>query len=129
MRIELAFEDIWPPTTNLIWRAGGRNGHAMHLSAAATRFRTAVANAILIERSFRKIPPGQLDGDLSVEIRFMPPDARRRDIDNPIKSVLDAMTHAGLWWDDSQIKRLLVVMCAPAKDRKGFELVVEELNG
>ncbi|WP_159137369.1 RusA family crossover junction endodeoxyribonuclease, partial [Citrobacter braakii] len=37
-----------------------------------------------------------------------PPDARRRDIDNYNKALFDALTHAGIWEDDSQIKRMLV---------------------
>jgi len=34
--------------------------------------------------------------------------SRRRDIDNYNKALFDALTHAGIWEDDSQIKRMLV---------------------
>jgi crossover junction endodeoxyribonuclease RusA len=44
-----------------------------------------------------------LMGALSVHIDIFPPDNRRRDIDNCFKSVLDALQHAGVFWDDSQI--------------------------
>ena len=44
-----------------------------------------------------------LMGPLSVHIDIYPPDKRRRDIDNCFKSVLDALQHAGVFWDDSQI--------------------------
>ncbi|WP_134871266.1 RusA family crossover junction endodeoxyribonuclease, partial [Cronobacter sakazakii] len=44
----------------------------------------------------------------SVEITLYPPDARRRDIDNYNKALFDALTHAGVWEDDSQVKRMLV---------------------
>ena len=44
----------------------------------------------------------------AVEITLYPPDARRRDIDNYNKALFDALTHAGVWEDDSQIKRMLV---------------------
>ena len=44
-----------------------------------------------------------LMGALSVHIDIFPPDKRRRDIDNCFKSVLDALQHAGVFWDDSQI--------------------------
>ncbi|WP_407065701.1 RusA family crossover junction endodeoxyribonuclease [Enterobacter kobei] len=43
-----------------------------------------------------------------VEIILYPPDARRRDIDNYNKALFDALTHAGIWEDDSQVKRMLV---------------------
>lgn len=44
----------------------------------------------------------------AVEITLFPPDARRRDIDNYNKALFDALTHAGVWEDDSQVKRMLV---------------------
>jgi len=36
-----------------------------------------------------------------------PPDRRRRDLDNIAKPVLDALEHAGVYLDDSQIDLLL----------------------
>ena len=41
-------------------------------------------------------------------ILLFPPDARRRDIDNYNKALFDALTHAGIWEDDSQVQRMLV---------------------
>jgi crossover junction endodeoxyribonuclease RusA len=38
-----------------------------------------------------------------------PPDNRRRDADNVQKSVLDALQHAGVFWDDSQVVWLLTI--------------------
>jgi len=35
-----------------------------------------------------------------------PPDLRRRDLDNCFKALFDALTHAGIWQDDSQVKQL-----------------------
>ena len=45
---------------------------------------------------------------LSVEITLYPPDRRKRDLDNYLKGTLDALTHAGLWEDDSQIDTLSI---------------------
>lgn len=42
-------------------------------------------------------------GDLMVEIIIYPPDKRKRDIDNIKKALFDALQHAGLYKDDSQI--------------------------
>lgn len=36
------------------------------------------------------------------------PDNRIRDLDNYNKALFDALTHAGVWEDDSQVKRMLV---------------------
>ena len=50
-----------------------------------------------------------LDGPLCVQIELFPPDRRRRDCDNALKALLDALQHAGAYHDDSQIVWLLVV--------------------
>lgn len=50
----------------------------------------------------------QLEGRLQVEMIVHPADKRVQDIDNRIKAALDAMRHAGVYIDDSQIDRLFV---------------------
>jgi crossover junction endodeoxyribonuclease RusA len=52
-----------------------------------------------------------LMGKLAVRIEIAPPDDRRRDCDNVQKAVLDALQHAGLFWDDSQVVWLLSIKC------------------
>lgn len=47
-------------------------------------------------------------GRVSVEISLHPPDKRKRDLDNYLKGVLDALTHVGIWDDDSQIDKLTI---------------------
>jgi len=48
-------------------------------------------------------------GPLAIRIDIAPPDERRRDCDNVQKAVLDALQHAGLFWDDSQVVWLLSI--------------------
>ena len=50
-----------------------------------------------------------LMGPLAIRIDITPPDDRRRDADNVQKSVLDALQHAGAFWDDSQVIWLLSI--------------------
>ena len=49
-----------------------------------------------------------LDGSVAVMIWACPPDRRRRDLDNILKPLLDALQHAGCYRDDSQIDDLHV---------------------
>jgi crossover junction endodeoxyribonuclease RusA len=48
-------------------------------------------------------------GRLSVRVTVCPPDARRRDLDNVQKALLDALAKGGAYRDDSQIDRLEVI--------------------
>ena len=50
-----------------------------------------------------------LMGLIAVRIDIWPPDNRRRDCDNSQKSILDALQHAGVFWDDSQVVWLLSI--------------------
>jgi Holliday junction resolvase RusA-like endonuclease len=45
----------------------------------------------------------KLSGDLCVRVEVHPPDGRRRDLDNTMKSLLDSLQHGGAYEDDSQI--------------------------
>ena len=42
-------------------------------------------------------------------VTLHPPDHRRRDLDNSMKGLLDALEHAGVYADDSQIDELKIV--------------------
>ncbi len=50
----------------------------------------------------------KLECRLQVFMEINPADKRVQDIDNRIKAALDALTHAGVYVDDSQIDRLIV---------------------
>lgn len=99
----------YPPTVNTYWRHPSRGQLAgRHLiSDKGRRYRETV-HALLprIEA---------LRGRLHVEIWLSPPDKRRRDLDNTLKSLLDAIGYAGIWQDDSQIDRLIVDRQEPVK--------------
>jgi len=95
----------WPPSVNTIWRKfQGR----MVLSQAGRDYRDAVRGVVLSTILWPRV---RLSGRLAVDLKLHPPDARRRDVDNVLKALLDALTHAGVWSDDSQVKRLSVEMC------------------
>jgi len=57
--------------------------------------------------SIREQLPGvQFTDNLHVEVTIYPPDRRKRDLDNYMKSLLDSITEAELWEDDSLIDQL-----------------------
>lgn len=110
MKLKLPF----PPSVNTYWRApnkGPLKGH--HLISAAGRKYQSDACAAIIEQ-LRRLPKPSSE-PASVEVILYPPDVRRRDIDNYNKALFDALTHAGVWEDDSQVKRLLVEWGAVVK--------------
>jgi Holliday junction resolvase RusA-like endonuclease len=105
MEIELPY----PPSINHYWR---RVGPRTLISREGRRFRQRVM-ALLAARG---VEP--LVGDLAVEVEVYPPDRRRRDLDNCLKSLLDALQHGGAYADDSQIVRLEVIRREPIEGGK-----------
>jgi len=91
----------WPPTVNRYYR---RVGLRTLLSREGRTFRRSVC-ALLGGGGPRKPPAG---GRVALAMDAFPPDRRRRDLDNLLKSVLDALEHAGVYADDSQVDLLLV---------------------
>ena len=91
----------WPPSVNAMWRSV--NGRVI-LSARGRQYRTDGLAALMTQ--CRNIRP--MEGPLSVTLILYPPDRRRRDVDNYAKGILDLLTHAEVYGDDSQIDRLLI---------------------
>lgn len=95
----------WPPSTNRIWRNVAVSGKPRTLlSQEGRRYRKAAADACLLA----KLAGLQISDRLALRLVVQAPDRRARDLDNTVKAVQDALTHAGVWLDDSQIDRLLV---------------------
>jgi crossover junction endodeoxyribonuclease RusA len=113
----------WPPSVNTYWRSVGR-GRVL-ISERGRDYRIAVALAV------RERWPGlrhPTRARLVVSIYAWPPDRRSRDLDNLPKAVFDALTHAGVWQDDSQIDGLAVTRLAVTKG--GFiDVGIEGVNG
>lgn len=95
----------WPPSTNRIWRNVAVSGKPRTLLSEEGRvYRKAAADACLVA----KLAGKQIPDRLALRLVVQAPDRRARDLDNTVKAVQDALTHAGVWLDDSQIDRLLV---------------------
>ena len=107
IEVELPF----PPSVNHLYR---RVGPRTIISREGRAYRQKVC-AILAARGVRP-----LDGPLEVTIDLHPPDRRRRDIDNTIKALADALEHGGAYHDDSQIVKLTIEKRWPLPGGKAF---------
>lgn len=89
----------WPPSVNDYYKSG-RQGQR-YVSSRVREYRAAVLEAIA-----EQAPGLCLDHALFMEVYLFPPDRRKRDVDNGMKGLLDALTEAGLWEDDSLVDQL-----------------------
>lgn len=85
---------------NHYWRSVG--GRVM-ISRAGRLYRQTVLGDLLSAGIRRKYKCR-----LYLHLVCQPPDQRKRDLDNLLKPLLDALQHAGLYEDDSQIDRLMI---------------------
>jgi len=105
MKVNLGvqFEIPWPPSVNNYWGQSKRGTKFILPKAAAFRrdviFITAQAGIKQYDEEER----------LSIHLDLYPPDRRRRDIDNVLKSLLDSLEIARVIHDDSQFDELHVV--------------------
>ncbi len=91
------FELPYPPSVNHYWRRVGRR---TLISREGRQYRRHVCPLLATDGA------KPLSGRLEVVVHVFPPDRRRRDLDNAMKALLDAVEHAGVYADDGQIDRL-----------------------
>jgi crossover junction endodeoxyribonuclease RusA len=86
----------YPPSVGNCWgrTAGGRS----YLKPEGQAFRAEVLAEVI------ELDPDQFDGPVRVVVRVTFPDWKPRDIDNLSKALLDALTLAGVWQDDLQVR-------------------------
>lgn len=110
----------YPPSVNHYWR---RVGSRVLISRGGRAYRSQVAATL----AARRVRP--LDGPLDVSIEAHPPDRRRRDLDNALKSLLDALEHGGAYHDDYQIEHLTIARRGVVPDGKVRVRIGEHREG
>ncbi len=109
---ELTLTTPFPPSVNTYWRrCKGRAG--MFISERGQRF----ADAVIYEHYSPRVIFSE-DKRLAVTVKLFPPDRRKRDLDNFNKGLLDALTKARIYADDSQIDELRIIRCEKTKGGK-----------
>ena len=106
----------WPPSVNHYWRVF-RNRAI--LSSEGRQYRTRVCSMLAGAQP--------LLGHLRVKVDAYPPDNRRRDIENVLKALLDAMEHGGVYMDDNQVKDLHIVWRGKAPNGR-VEVEIEPME-
>lgn len=92
----------FPPSVNGYWRSTGKGAL---ISERGRKYRVS-AIAAVYEQLRRR--PQAITHDVDVYVILYPPNRMKRDLDNFQKALFDGLTHAGVWADDSQIKRMVV---------------------
>lgn len=114
----ISFELPWPPSLNRYYR---HVGPRVLISREGRRYRM-----MCVSRLGGVFP--RFEGKVKLTGEFYPPDARKRDLDNVLKCMIDSLVHAGLMRDDSQIKHIDVQMMSPVPPEGAVYIKLEEIS-
>ena len=113
----------WPPSVNNYWHHNRRG--QVFLSAKGKEFReVCMQNVPLFHDCWES-------EYVLLKVRAVPPDKRRRDLDNILKAILDGLEAARVFADDSQVKILDVQMLEPKKPGRVYvevSTIVDEIG-
>lgn len=103
--MDYEFKMPWPPTINH-YHQPIRVGRGVRITkgAKARAYEREAVEAITALGLHNE----RLACDLSIHITLNPPTLAKYDVDGRPKGILDALTAAGFWLDDSQVVRMTV---------------------
>ena len=93
----------FPPTINSYYV---KTKQGQFISMKGKKYRADVEAEV--EQQLAALGVLPLEHSLNVTVVVHMPDKRKRDIDNYMKSLLDALTKAGVWEDDSLVDQLII---------------------
>jgi len=112
----------WPPSVNHAWRPTAKHGKI--LSDEYRSFIKHVGDCVLEQR----IPRHWTTAKLLIAINCRPPNARSFDIDNRVKTTLDAIVRAGVIEDDKHVDLLIVHRGHINAPHGSIDVLIEELE-
>lgn len=95
----------WPPSINSYWKRSKFG--SVYVSSEGKAYGVAVVALI------RRLQEAALVGRISLDAKFYPPNRQRRDLDNCLKVMIDAIQASGIISNDFQIKKLSAEMFEP----------------
>ena len=113
MKTHLMFTLPWPPSVNTYYRMYMSR---LLISRKGREYRRTVIGEICRQ----KVTQGLSDARISLTIAVYPPDKRKRDLDNLLKPLIDAMGGAGLFTNDEQIDEIMITREAVDIDGPGY---------
>lgn len=120
----------FPPSANKYWRSRivvPRSGKAFvntYVSEDAKRYRRNVAAAVV--EWLGRVPTPTVE-PVKLDVLVYQPDRRKRDADNLLKCLLDSLTHAAVWLDDSQARDIHIRL-GPVEPPGWLEVTVERIH-
>lgn len=107
---ELKLDLPFPPSVNHYYKRTRNRAKDMVIGKRGLEYRKAIKDRLAL----LNIRP--LAGPLSMKLEINPPDKRRRDIDNILKALLDALEHGNAYENDNQIVKLVMEKSYPVPD-------------
>lgn len=109
----------YPPTINTYYT---RTQRGLFISTKGRKFRDELI------KDFHEQLGGmsKITGKVRIDVIAWVPDNRVRDLDNIMKPVMDAMTHAGFWEDDCQVDQMCVYRGAKVSPKGACYIRVSE---
>lgn len=122
LRLPISLRLPYPPTINHYYV---RTNKGLAIGQKGKWYREQVGFLVAVARLPRKFLGSE---KLKVTIRVYTPDHIRRDVDNILKCLLDALTKAKVWGDDKQIFDLRVIKDYDQKKVGYVEVTVSEIE-
>lgn len=97
----------YPPSVNHYWR---------YYSGRVCISKHGLAYRAIVAFYMRLAKAKTMSGPVGLKIAVYPPDRRRRDIDNVLKALLDALQHGGAFQDDYQVSRINIKRYEPCEN-------------